>query len=181
MIPQAWKENKPKIMRRGVFFLVVLAVGVLQISDVLPTFFGIKYLPLLPLTIVLGMFEREVYGLYYGLLAGIMWDMNVGAGDGFNAFFFALVGFGCGLLMTYLMMNNLITATLLCTLWSLLYFFVSWIIFVAAKGVDGSAAMLFAKYLPTAILNILTLPVYYYAVRAVMKTFKLMENDELSF
>ena len=83
--------------------------------------------------------------------------------------------------MTYLMMNNLITATLLCALWSLLYFFVSWIVFVAAKGADGSVAMLFARYLPTAILNILTLPVYYYAVRAVMKTFKLMENDELSF
>ena len=67
MIPQAWKENTPQIRRRAVFFLVVLALGVLQISDVLPTFFGIKYLPLLPLTVVLGMFEREVYGLYYGL------------------------------------------------------------------------------------------------------------------
>ena len=40
MIPQAWKENKPKIMRRGCFFLVVLVFGILQISDVLPTFFG---------------------------------------------------------------------------------------------------------------------------------------------
>ncbi|MBQ5824842.1 MAG: rod shape-determining protein MreD [Clostridia bacterium] len=181
MIPQAWKENKPKIMRRGFFFLVVLVLGVLQISDVLPTFFGIKYLPLLPLTIVLGMFEREVYGLYYGLLAGIMWDMNVGAGDGFNAFFLALAGFVCGLLMTYLMMNNLITASLLCTFWSLLYFFLIWLIFVAARGVEGSVAMLFSEYLPAAVLNILTLPVYYFSVRAVMKKFKLMENDELSF
>ena len=80
MIPQAWKENKPKIMRRGCFFLVVLVFGILQISDVLPTFFGIRFLPLLPLTVVLGMFERETYGLYYGLLAGIMWDMNLGDG-----------------------------------------------------------------------------------------------------
>lgn len=181
MIPQAWKENKPKIMRRGFFFLAVLLLGVLQISDVLPTFFGIRFLPLLPLTVVLGMFEREVYGLYYGLFAGILWDMNAGAGDGFNAFFFALVGFVCGLLMTYLMMNNLLTASLLCTVWSFLYFFVSWLIFVAARGVEGSAAMLFARYLPTAFVNILTLPVYYFTVRAVMKKFKLMENDELSF
>ncbi len=181
MIPQAWKENRPKIMRRSCFFLVVIAVGILQISDVLPTFFGVRFLPLLPLTVVLGMFERETYGLYYGLLSGIIWDMNIGSGDGFNAFFFALVGFTCGLLMTYLMMNNLITASILCASWSLIYFLVSWVVFVAAKGVDGSFSVLLSSYLPAALLNIVTLPFYYYTVRAVMKKFKLMENDELSF
>lgn len=181
MVPQVWKENKPKIMRRGTFFLVVLLVGVLQISDVLPTFFGLKFLPLLPLTVVLGMFERETYGLYYGLMAGILWDMNVGAGDGFNAFFFSLVGFGCGLLMTYLMMNNLITATILCSFWTIIYFVAAWLIFVVSKSADGSMSILITDYLPTAILNILTLPLYYYAVRSIMKQFRLMENDELSF
>ena len=181
MIPQAWKENRPKIMRRGCFFLVVLVFGILQISDVLPTFFGIRFLPLLPLTVVLGMFERETYGLYYGLLAGIMWDMNLSDGDGFNAFFFAFVGFFCGLLMTYLMMNNLITASILCTVSILLYFILHWIIFVAAKGFDGGISILFYKNLPTALLNIATFPLYYYGVRAIMKSFKLKENEELSF
>lgn len=181
MIPQAWKENRPKIMRRSCFLLVVIAVGILQISDVLPSVFGVRLLPLLPLTVVLGMFERETYGMYYGLLAGVMWDINLGAGDGFNAFFFALVGFVCGLLMTYLMMNNLITATLLCWLWTTLYFIVNWLIFVAANGIDGGASVLFREYLPAALLNALTLPIYYYSVRAIMKKFKLMENDELSF
>ena len=168
-------------MRRGFFFVVVLFLGILQISDVLPTFFGVRFLPLLPLTVVLGMFERETYGLYYGLLAGIMWDMNLGTGDGFNAFFLALIGFTCGLLMTYLMMNNFITASILCSLWTVLYLFVSWLVFVAAKGVDGGASLLLTDYIPTMLLNIFTLPLYYYSVRAVMKKFKLMENDELSF
>lgn len=181
MIPQAWKENRPKIMRRGCFFLVVLVLGTLQISDVLPTFFGIKFLPLLPLTVVLGMFERETYGLYYGLLAGVMWDMNVASGDGFHAFYLAFIGFFCGLLMTYLMMNNLITASILCTAGTLLYFLLSWLIFVAIKGWDGGTSILLYKSLPTAVLNIATLPLYYYGVRAIMKSFKLKENDELSF
>lgn len=181
MIPQAWKENRPKIMRRGCFFLVVILLGTLQISDVLPSFFGIKFLPLLPLTVVLGMFERETYGLYYGLLAGIMWDMNVGAGDGFNAFFFAFVGFFCGLLMTYLMMNNLITASILCTVSTLLYFILNWLIFIAIKGYNGSVFVFIQQSLPTALLNMVTLPLYYYGVRAIMKNFKLKENDELSF
>ncbi len=181
MIPQAWKENRPKIMRRGCFFLVVILLGVLQISDVLPTFFGIKFLPLLPLTVVLGMFERETYGLYYGLLAGIMWDMNLGFGDGFNALFFAFVGFFCGLLMTYLMMNNLITASILCTAATVLYFLLDWLIFVAIKGYDGGISILIYQSLPTAALNIVTLPVYYYGVREIMKNFKQKESEELSF
>ena len=70
MIPQAWKENKPKIMRRIVFFFLILGFGVLQNSGVLPDFFGLKFLPLLPLTVTVGMFERETYGLSFGLLAG---------------------------------------------------------------------------------------------------------------
>ena len=173
--------DSKKILRRGCFFLVVLLLGTLQISDVLPTFFGIRFLPLLPLTIVLGMFERETYGLYYGLLAGIMWDMNVASGDGFNAFYLAFIGFFCGLLMTYLMMNNLITASILCTAGILLYFLLNWLIFVAMKGLDGGTSILIHRSLPTAALNIVTFPLYYYGVRAIMKSFKLKENDELSF
>jgi hypothetical protein len=63
----------------------------------------------------------------------------------------------------------------------MLYFLIGWIIFVAAKGIDGGASLLITDYLPTALLNILSLPAYYYGVRAIMKKFKLMENDELSF
>jgi rod shape-determining protein MreD len=127
------------------------------------------------------MFERETYGLYYGLLAGVIWDMNLGSGDGFNALFFAFVGFFCGLLMTYLMMNNLITATILCTSVTLIYFLLNWIIFVAVKGYDGGASILFRQNLPTAVLNIVTLPIYFYGIREIMKNFKLKESDELSF
>ncbi len=181
MIPQVWKENKPKIMRRIVFFFLILGFGVLQNSGVLPDFFGLKLLPLLPLTVTVGMFERETYGLSFGLLAGILWDMNTATADGAYAFLFALAGFVCGLLMTYLMMNNLITAYILTGFWGIVYAVVSWLLSVGFSGVEGGWKLLLTFHLPSALLNILLMPVFYYIVRDIKKYFLSLENEELSF
>ncbi len=181
MIPQAWKENRPKIMRRIVFFFLILSFGILQISGVLPTVFGLKLLPLLPLAVTAGMFERETYGLSFGLLAGILWDMNAATADGAYAFFFALVGFISGLLMTYLMMNNLITAYILTGFWGIMYALLSWLLNVGIHGMAGGWKLLLSFYLPTALLNILLMPVFYYIVRAIKKYYLSQENEELSF
>lgn len=181
MIPQVWKENRPKIMRRVVFFFLILGFGILQNSAVWPRVFGLSLLPLLPLTVVVGMFERETYGLSFGLLAGIIWDMNTASGDGVYALLFALAGFVCGLLMTYLMMNNLLTAYILTGCWGLIYAVVSWFVSVGINGAEGGLKLLFTFYLPSALLNIVLMPIFYYAVRAIKKYFLSMENDEFSF
>ncbi len=181
MIPQAWKENRPKILRRVVFFFLILGVGILQISGVLPDFFGLELLPLLALTVTVGMFERETYGLIFGLLAGVLCDINNATGDGVYALLFALTGFTCGLLMTYLMMNNLLTATILTSFWALVYAVVSWFITVGIHGISGGWRLLLSLYLPTALLNVIIMPIFYYLVRAIKKEFLNMENDELSF
>lgn len=181
MIPQAWKENRPKIMRRVVFFFLILGVGIIQISGVLPDVFGLEFLPLLALTVTVGMFERETYGMIFGLLAGVLCDINNATGDGVYALFFALTGFVCGLLMTYLMMNNLLTATILTSFWAVMYALVSWFISIGIHGIAGGWKPLLTFYLPTALLNMLIMPAFYYLVRAIKKQFLNMENDELSF
>lgn len=181
MIPQVWKENKPKIMRRIVFFFLILGCGILQVSGVLPDIFGLKLLPLLPLTVTVGMFERETYGLSFGLLAGILWDMNIAEADGVYALFFALVGFVCGLLMTYLMMNNLITAYILTGFWGIVYALVSWLLSVGINGIDGGWKLLLTFHLPNALLNIFLMPIFYYIVRYIKKYYLSLENEELSF
>lgn len=181
MIPQAWKENRPRIMRRIVFFFLILGCGILQVSGVLPDIFGFRLLPLLPLTVTVGMFERETYGLSFGLLAGILWDMNLATADGAYALFFSLAGFTCGLLMTYLMMNNLITAYILTGFWGILYAVFSWLLSVGIHGFSGGWKLLLSFHLPNALLNIIFMPVFYYLVRAIKKHFLNMENEELSF
>ncbi len=181
MIPQTWQENKPKIMRRLVFFLIILVVGVLQSSSVLPEVFGFKLLPLLPLTVMVGMFERETYGMIYGLLAGVLWDMNTATADGSYAMFFAFAGFVCGLLMTYLMMNNLLTAYILTAFWGIAYSGVSWLVSVGVHGIEGGWRLFFSFHLPTALLNVLMMPVFYYVIRAIKKYYLSLESEEFTF
>jgi len=99
MIPQSLRENKPKILRRLTFFGIFSAVALVQNIGLLPEIVGLRFLPLLPLTVAVSMFERETYGLNFGLLAGVLCDLNIGRADGAHALFFALMGFVCGLLM----------------------------------------------------------------------------------
>lgn len=177
MIPQSMRENKPKILRRLTFFGIFLIVGVVQNIGLLPEIVGLRFLPLLPLTVAVSMFERETYGLNFGLLAGILCDLNIGRADGTHALFFALTGFVCGLLMTYLMMNNLLTASILSAVWEILYALFGYALHCGFSG--GNLRELFGFYLPSALLNLLTVPLIYYFVRAVNKKFRLMENEEL--
>lgn len=177
MIPQSIRENKPKILRRLTFFFLVLIVAVIQNIGLLPELAGLRFWPLLPLVVSVSMFEKETYGLNFGLLAGILVDMNVGKADGTNALFFALTGFVCGLLMTYIMMNNFITAALLTAVFELVYAFFSYALHCGVSG--GTLRELFGFYLPSALLNLLTLPLIYYFVRAVNKQFRLLEQDDV--
>ena len=177
MIPQSILENKPKILRRLAFFLLILLVASIQKIGLLPEIVGLRFMPLLLLVLSVSMFEKETYGLNFGLLAGILVDMNVGRADGTNALFFALMGFVCGLLMTYLMMNNLITASLLAAVFELLYAFYSYVLHCGLSG--GTLRELFDFYLPSALMNLLTLPLVYYFVRAVNKQFRMMGNEDV--
>ena len=78
-----------------------------------PEIFGVKANPLIPLVICIGMFEREIAGAVLGMLAGILWDSVSPMGDGYNALLLMLAGAAAGLLIDYLMRNNLMTALLL--------------------------------------------------------------------
>lgn len=176
MIPQSILENKPRILRRLTFFAIILAVAMIQNIGLLPEIVGLRFMPLLPLVLSISLFEKETYGLNFGLLAGILMDVNVGRADGTNALFFALMGFVCGLLMTYLMMNNLITASLLAAVFELLYAGYSYLLHCGFSA--GALRALFGFYLPSALMNLLTLPLIYYFVRAVNKPFRVMGNED---
>lgn len=104
------RSTKILFVRRTVFVLLILAVHILQNTrGLLPEIFGVKANPLIPLVICIGMFEREIAGAVLGMLAGILWDSVSPMGDGYNALLLMLAGAAAGLLIDYLMRNNLMT------------------------------------------------------------------------
>ncbi len=173
-----FKVNKNRIYRRLSFAALIILAGVIQLGDLLPRPFGLNFIPLLPLTIVIAMHERETYGLYFGILAGVIADFAVGSGDGFHTLLFALTGCLCGLMVTYIMMNNIRACMLLGLIFSLLYALSSHCVYAAFRGFEGSWGLLTGFYLPQALINYITLPIYYVTVRKIYDHFRRPEIDD---
>lgn len=173
------KENKPRVYRRITFAVLIAVAAVLQSTGGFSVF-GIRILLLLPLTVCIGMFERETFGTAFGVFAGMLWDLNASHGDGFNALSLAFICFSCGLMMTYVMRNNLATALLLGTFFIALRGVSHWLFFTVFDKMDFVGYILLTKYLPEVLLNILLIVPVYYVIRAVMKHSKISEGKELA-
>lgn len=163
--------------------LLILAVHILQNTrGLFPEIFGVKANPLIPLVICIGMFEREIAGAVLGMLAGILWDSVSPMGDGYNALLLMLAGAAAGLLIDYLMRNNLMTALLLsgfaCLIYSVFYVVFFLLANLLANGVDSTGYLLIRYYIPAAVYSFLFTPLWYIIVRAVMRRTKInvLEN-----
>lgn len=114
--------RKDSIKRRIWLALIVLVTFLLQTTKgffFAP--FGIHARLLIPATVCVAMFEREFSGLFYGLAAGMMLEAVSPDSVCFNSVMFTLIGFTTGILITYLMRNNLVSALIFTFVFTLVY------------------------------------------------------------
>ncbi len=168
------RRTKLLLIRRSLFLVLIWIGHLLQnTSGFFPEIFGVRAYFLISLTVVLGLFERELPGALYGIFAGALWDSVSGLGDGFNALYLMLIGAVCGILINTVMRNNLRTALLLSGAAHLLYALLYLVFFLLAEGVD-SVGFLFWRYLfPSVLYSLAFTPILYFFVRAVMQKTKL--------
>lgn len=164
-------ERKKLILRRGSLALILLVLSVLQNTEgFFPQIFGVRALLLIPAVICVAMFERDVAGMFFGLFAGALWDMNA-SGASFNALFLLAVGFICGTLINTIMRNNIITALLLTVVFVPVYEIGYWFFHYIVGELDMAAFMFWRYYLPGIAYTVLLLPVMFIFIRAVEKIF----------
>ena len=153
------RSTKILFVRRTVFVLLILAVHILQNTrGLFPEIFGVKANLLIPLVICIGMFEREIAGAVLGMLAGILWDSVSPMGDGYNALLLMLAGAAAGLLIDYLMRNNLMTALLLSGFACLIYSVFYVVFFLLANGVHSTVYLHILYYIPSVEYSFLLSP-----------------------
>ena len=64
-------ENKNIYIRRALYALLLLLAAVLQNTQGLfPEIFGVRAMLLIPAVVCIGMHERDIAGLFFGLSAG---------------------------------------------------------------------------------------------------------------
>ncbi|MBQ6570716.1 MAG: rod shape-determining protein MreD [Clostridia bacterium] len=82
----------------------------------------------------IAIFEGDKAGLYYGAAAGLLMDYSGTRVFGFNGLFVAVICYFCGILITDLMRNNLLTAILLSLCSMFVFGVIRWLFFNVLWG-----------------------------------------------
>ena len=166
-------DNKPKYIRWAIFGALLVASVLLQNSvGGLLEFLGARVFLCIPFLVAIAMFEREVPAAIFGAFAGALWDVSSGV-DGFNTIVLMALCAVSSLLISHLMRNNLITALVLgagsVTAYEIIY------IAVRFWGAGSPIRQIFTFYVPSLIITVVFVPVCYFIVKAIYKSYKIAE------
>lgn len=171
-----FSNNKDMYIRRALLVFLIFLTAAFQHTDgAIPALFGAKAMILIPLTVSIGMYERSMPGLAFGILAGVLWDFATVRGDGFFSVCLAVTGYFSGVAVTWLIRNNIRSALLLSALSVTAINTVYWIMFIFTKEYEGAAQLLTGFYLPSALYTLLFTFLYYLLVGLI---FRLTSTDK---
>jgi len=132
--------------------------------------FGVLPLLLIPFVVCVGMFEHETSGAFFGLAAGILWDVVSPRLPGFNAILLMVIGCACGLCVSYLMKNSLISSVYLCFASLLAYQLLDWLCNYCFFGRPGAGYAFWHFYVPQMLYSLVYILPYYFIMRFLVKT-----------
>lgn len=115
---------------RWVTWIVLFLLGLLVQTALLPQIFPVGYVPnmVLPLTVIIALYETPRRGLVAGLIGGLMQDMWAGRLWGMNALTFALLGYLIAHLESRIVRDNVFVPGLLAGVAELLVLPFQWLI-----------------------------------------------------
>lgn len=163
--------KKRTTVRYALLAVIIAAFSVLQNADgCFPRPFGAHAVLLIPAVCCAAMYERETAGIFFGLFAGLLWD-TAAKGNNFYALFLVTAGYICGLLVSTVLRNNIVTATGLSIIFELFYFVGYWFFHYVINGYGMSVYILLHYYLPSFVYSIILVPFVFLLIRAVENAF----------
>ena len=163
------KELKRFLLKNSIYALALLFAFVLgEIPSINPNM--PKGIPIVPLLVAIAMTEGEFYGGLFGFFSGILIDSMASHIFGIASIFFTIIGCACGLLVIYLMQNNLRTTVILSVVVSIVYGIVSYYIIYGMWAYEGSNIFLFRRTIPMVFVNTLwSVPAYFFVLHIYSK------------
>lgn len=174
-----FSENKDEYKKRAIFALLIVFTAILQNTNGLfPKIGNASAMLLIPLVISIAMFERDVAGMMFGLLAGFSWDFYSSHVDGYYIIFLTCVGYACSYLISRYMRNNIVTALVYSSIFSFLCSSLYWLFF-SVRGSGSGVGTIYVKiYLLSAAYTVALTPLYYYFIRAIALKFKKPQSQQ---
>lgn len=155
--------------RRMIFAALIFAVAVFSESGFVPSLFSVSPLLMVPLTVIIALYEKSIPGMAFGILCGALWDLTAATPDGFYTVLLATAGFVCGSLSAFFVRTNLLSSLLLTFLTAGGCNLAHWGLFFLRKGYDGAFEVLFSYYLPGAVYTLAFGAIFYYVVAYIVK------------
>ncbi len=154
--------DKQKLLRRGIFGLLVVLCALLQHTKGAFFHIGVVHAWLLvPVVVCVSMHEKRLPAGLFGAFAGVLWDCASVGADGWYAVWLFLLGFSCSTLVALWIRNNARAALLLCGGALGLTALFQWVCFVLLPGQPAAVHQLFSFSLPSALFTLIfALPVY---------------------
>ncbi len=170
-------DNKPKYIRWAIYgALIGLSVILQNSGGGLLTFFGAQAFIVVPVCICISMVEDELHGSLFGVLGGVLLDIS-GGKDCFNSVVMMLICAVCGLLISRLMRNNVLTALVLCSggvaVYELLYYVIQ------VLPYSNPLLSLLTFYLPSLVITVIFVPLCYKLVTFIYSSHKNAEESEI--
>ena len=127
---------------------------------------------LVPIAIFVAVFFREWVGALFGLAIGTLMDITTSGSSCFNAIALMLIGCTVGLLITYWINNNFLSALFLDFAFVFIYFFSKWLFLIFLSEKAFAAEYLLKYILPSALLTFFVGIPIYIVMRYIMKIIK---------
>lgn len=160
----------------AVYILELIIVFVIQNTpNLIPTFLNTKPMLLVIFAVSITMFEGESRGLWIGLIAGLLLDFGSSTVFGFYAILTTVICYFCGILVVYLMRNNLVTSMVLAAASVFVMGLFQWFFEFALWGNSGTWYFLYGILLPRTVYTTLLMPLAFYFNRAIATH---LEDDE---
>ena len=155
-----------------VYGVELFLVYIIQFTpSLIPRLFGETPMLLTVCAVSIAVFEGDITGMWFGMAAGLFMDIGSTAPFGFWALVNMTVCYGCGLLVMYLMRNNIVTSVLLGFAAAVIASSAQWVV------LSGSGDILYFVpniLLPRAVYSTVTMPAFFYFNRAI--TTRLYDN-----
>ena len=155
-----------------------LYILLLCLSYVVSSSPGLSFKPILvlPMVVCIAIYEGEFVGGLYGALAGVLLDYGAMTLFGINAMLLLVLGCAAGLISLYLLRSSVLSSLILTGAVALIQGLVSFFLLYGIWRLSGASMLLWRRFLPTALLTVITAPLYHYGVGRIHRHFEALQN-----
>lgn len=169
---------RDKTIKYTVYCLVLAAAAILQnVFAARLEVFGARCFIVLPVTVIIALYEHEWAASLLGLFAGSMLDMFSAQHRGYSCIFLMLSCFMLSALVEYLFRNNFQFSMLASAAVIIIYVLLYWILYVLIPSREGAGTVLAHLYIPSIIYTLVLTPAVYVALTALQRRLNRRAED----